>query len=386
VDSISVRGRMSSKRLRIAVSGGLLAGLSVLVYVSGAVGAPLRARTVHLRGIAYEFNNVHTVLSRATIRVAEFPKLRATVQRDGRYDLQVPDRARVTPYIVDPGYHTIYLQTFTTTGENLANVNFQTPTEGVYRALVALLKVPVDAHGNLVACAIVSTFSTRNVRDLRFAQFIAYGAHGVADATATAAPALPGPVYFNDNVVPEPSQTASSRDGGVVWTNVPAGVYMIAAHDPVTRFASFVATCRPGRVVNANPPWGLYELGLPNPARVLAGWSVSGTRTQATSLRAQKLPRGATVRLSCTGRACPFGAQTFRSRAAAFDIRRAIGAQNLRFAAGNTLEVSITAHAFNGLVVRWLAASRHAPTRTTLCVPLGYATPRLHCPAAPAQH
>ncbi len=167
---------------------------------------------------------------------------------------------------------------------------------------------------------------------------------------------------------------------------MPAGVYTIAAHDPVTRFASFVATCRPGRVVNANPPWGLYELALPNPARTLVDWSVAGTRTQATSLRVQKLPPGATVRLSCTGRACPFGTRTFRPRAAAFDIRRAIGAQNLRLAAGNTLQVAITAHAFNGLVVRWLAARGHAPTRTTLCVPLGYATPRGRCPAAPAPH
>jgi hypothetical protein len=373
---------MSSNLLRIAVRVGLLVGVSLVVWGFGAVGAHSRAGTVHLRGTAYEFNNVHTVLSGATIRVAEFPKLQATVRQDGRYDLQVPDSARVTPYIVDPGYHTIYLQTFTTNGENLANVNFQTPTEAVYRALVALLNVPVDSQGNLVACAIVSTFSTRNVRDLSFAQFIAYGAHGVAGATATTAPTLPRPVYFNDNVVPDPAQTSSSKDGGVVWTNVPAGVYTITGHDPVTRFASFVATCRPGRVVNANPPWGLHELGLPNRARILAGWSVRGTQTQATSLSVQKLPAGASVGLSCTGRGCLFGTRTFRARAAAFDIRRAIGGRNLRLTAGDTLQVTVTAHAFNGLVVRWTAASGRAPTRTTRCVPLGYATPRPRCPTA----
>ena len=50
-------------------------------------------------------------------------------------------------------------------------------------------------------------------------------------------------------------------DGGVVWTDVPAGAYTIRASDPSTRFGSFVATCKPGRIVNANPPWGLYELG-----------------------------------------------------------------------------------------------------------------------------
>lgn len=371
---------MASKLLRLAISSASLVVVGVAVGGFGVAGARLRAATVQLGGTAYEFNNAHTLLSGATIRVAEFPKLRATVQPDGRYALRVPDHARVTPYIVDPGYHTVYLQTFTTDGENLVNVNFQTPTEAVYRGLVALLKVPVDSHGNLVACAIVSTFSTRNVRDLSFAQFIAYGAHGVAGATATGAPALPKPVYFNDNVVPDPAQTTSSKDGGVVWTNVPTGVYTITAHDPRTRFASFVATCRPGRVVNANPPWGLHELGLPNHARFLALWTIRGTRTQVTSLGVRGLPPDAVIRLGCTGRGCLFGARTFRPQVKAFDISRAIGGGKLRLTAGDVLQVAVSAHAFNGLVVRWRTMRGRAPTRTTLCVPLGDTTPRRQCP------
>jgi len=378
----SVPGRMTSKLLGSAVRVGSFVVVGVLVCGFGVVDARLQAGTVQLRGTAYEFNNVHTLLRGATIRIAEFPELRATVQPDGRYDLQVPDHARVTPYIVDPGYHAIYLQTFTTNGEDLVNVNFQTPTEAVYRGLVALLKVPVDSQGNLAACAIVSTFSTRNVRDLSFAQFIAYGAHGVAGATASATPVLPTPVYFNQNVVPDPAQTASSKDGGVVWSNVPAGVYTITAHDPGTRFASFVATCRPGRVVNANPPWGLYELPLPNHAEILADWSVRGTQTQATSLGLRGMPARAVVRLSCVGRGCLFSARTFRPRSTAMDIRRATGGAKLRLTAGDVLQIAVSAHAFNGLVVRWTAAKGRAPTRTTLCVPLGYATPRRHCPTA----
>jgi hypothetical protein len=378
----SLPGRMTPKLFRLAVRVSSLAVVGLLVWSFGTGSARLRAGTVHLRGTAYEFNNVHTLLSGATIRVAEFPKLRATVQGDGRYDLRVPDRARVTPYIVDPGYHTIYLQTFTTNGEDLANVNFQTPTDVVYRGLVALLKVPVDSQGNLVACAIVSTFNTRNVRDLSFAQFIAYGAHGVAGATATSTPALPKPVYFNENVLPDPAQTASSKDGGVVWTNVPAGVYAISARDPVTRFASFVATCRPGRVVNANPPWGLHELALPNRARITASWSLRGTQTQVRSLGARGLPTHAVVRVSCAGRGCPFGARTFRPGTKALDIRRSIGGGKLLLTAGDALQVAVSAHAFNGLVVRWIAAEGRAPTRTTLCIPLGYAMPRRHCPTA----
>ncbi len=373
---------MTPRLLRFAVGLGSLVVVGVLVSSVGIVSARSSAVTVHLRGTAYEFNNVHTVLSGATIRVAEFPKLRATVRPDGRYDLRVPDHARVTPYIVARGYHTIYLQTFTTSGEDLVNVNFQTPTDAIYRALAALLKVPLDSRGNLVACAIVSTFNTRNVRDLSFAQFIAYGAHGVAGATATGAPALPRPVYFNENVVPDPAQAASSKDGGVVWSNVPTGVYTITAHDPRTRFASFVATCRPGRVVNANPPWGLHELALPNHARITAGWSVRGTRAQVTSLGVRGLPTGAVVRVSCAGRRCPLGVRTFRPRARTLDIRRALRGAKLGLPAGDVLQVVVSAHAFNGLVVRWTVARGRAPTRTELCIPLGDAAPRPRCPAA----
>jgi hypothetical protein len=373
---------MPSKLLRLAGLIGSLVLTAVLVCGLGVVSARVRTSTVDIRGTAYEFNNSHTFLTGATIRVVEFPKLQATVGPDGRYNLQVPDHARVTPYIVDPGYHTIYLQTFSTDGENLVNVNFQTPTEGVYRALAALLKVPLDSQGNLRACAIVSTFSTRNVRGLSFAKFSAYGAHGVPGATATASPSLGKPVYFNKNVLPDPTRTKSSKDGGVLWTNVPAGVYTITGHDPATRFASFVATCRPGRVVNANPPWGLHELALPNPARISARWSVHGGRTRATSLSVRQLPTGAIIDVSCAGLGCTFGTRTFRPGGPSFDLRRAVGSARLELQAGDQLSVKVSAEAFNAVVVRWLAARGREPTRSRLCVPLGNVRARQHCPTA----
>lgn len=360
----------------------LAGALAVPAIAMGALRAGGEAAaqpTVHLRGTAYEFNNVRKLLAGATIRVAELPRLKAVVRRNGTYDLAVPDRARITPYIRAAGHHTIYLQTFTTGGEDLANVNFQTPTEDVYRALVALLNVPVDEHGELVDCAVVSTFNTKNVRDLGYAGFIAYGAHGVAGATATGRPTLPKPDYFNESVVPDPAQRDSSKDGGVVWTRVPAGVYTITAHSPRTRFASFAATCRPGRVVNANPPWGLHELAPPNPARVAATWSLHGSRIALRSLTVRALPRKAVVRAACSGPGCPFARRTFAPAGAGLDLRRALGAAASRLRAGQTLEVAVSAHAFNGTVVRWRIGTGRAPAPTTLCVPLGNTLPRRRC-------
>jgi len=223
--------------------------------------------TVHLRGTAYEFNSVHTMLSGAVIKVEEYPTLQAIVGADGKYDISVPSRAKkVTPYITITGYYGVHLQTFTMAGKSLDNVNFQTPTDAVAKFMMMILNIapvdPLSAAWRVKDCAIVSTFSTKNVHGLDYAHFIAYGAHGVAGATAKASPKLSGvsaPVYFNENVTPDRKQKSSSVDGGVIFTRVPAGTYTITASHKTAKFASFKATCKPGWVVNANPPWGLYQ-------------------------------------------------------------------------------------------------------------------------------
>jgi hypothetical protein len=331
---------------------------------------------VHIRGTAYEFNNAGVRLGVATIRVAERPRIHATVRRDGSYDLVVPDRSNITPYITATGYHTIYLQTFRTAGEDLARVNFQTPRESIYRALAALLEVPLDEHGELRQCGIVSTFNTRNVRDLSFGGFTRYGAHGVAGATAFATPALPPPVYFNEDVIPDPLQQLSSIDGGVIWTRVPNGVFRITARHPATRFASFVATCKPGRVVNANPPWGLHELGKRNTARVSLTWS----GTQLRRFRVTALPPRATVRLSCSGNGCPFRSRSIESDGgSAIDLLDDVGAASRQVTAGQTLEVRVSAHAYDGKLVRYRLRSGPRPSAVIRCVPLGNTKPRRHC-------
>ena len=359
-----------------AVAATLLSVALALLATAPAAGA----KTVHIRGTAYEFNNTGVRLGGATIRVAERPRLRATVGRDGTYDLAVPDRATVTPYIVAAGHHTIFLQTFRTAGEDLDRVNFQTPTEGIYRALAALLAVPLGPGGELRACAIVSTFSTRNVRDVSFRQFTAYGAHGLAGATAFATPELPAPIYFNENVIPDPAQQRSSIDGGVVWTGVRAGVYRVRARHPSTRFASFVATCRPGRVVNANPPWGLHELGRQMPASVSALWSVSGTHVRLRRLRVAKVPVGAIVRISCAGGRCPFKRRTVtKQESTRVDLLPALGRAARRLRAGQRLKVLVTAHAYDGKLVHWRLRTGRLPKRVTRCIPLGKTKPRPRC-------
>ena len=355
---------------------------AALVAVAAALlatPAGAAARKVHLRGTAYEFNKTDVLLRGATIRVAEYPRLRAKVGAGGRYDLAVPDRASVTPYIVAAGHRTIYLQTFRTAGEDLDRVNFQTPTDGIYRALAALLAVPLDPSGQVRDCAIVSTFSTRSVRDLSFPQFTAFGAHGVAGASAFATPALPAPIYFNEDVVPDPAQERSSIDGGVIWTSVPAGTYRIRARHRSARFASFLATCRPGRVVNANPPWGLHELGKAMPALVSARWSAAATGARPSRLRVARLPAAATVRVSCAGPRCPFRRRTVAKPGRTLDLLGTLGHAAGKLRAGQTLEVLVSAHGYDGKLVRWRLGRAGAPKSVTRCVRLGTTKPRKRC-------
>ncbi|MCW2982821.1 MAG: hypothetical protein JWR63_391 [Conexibacter sp.] len=345
----------------------VLAGLGAVALAAGAV--PAAAQPVHLRGTAYEFNDVKVRLGGAQVRVAEDPTLGATVKADGRYDLEVPDGRRVTPYINAAGHHTIYLQTFTTGGQDLERVNFQVPSDAIYRALAALLSVPVGADGNPVGCAIVSTFSTRDVRDVGFDAFTGYGAHGIAGATAFATPALPAPIYFNKQVVPDRAQPSSSEDGGVIWPVVAPGTYTIHARHRTTAFAPFTATCAAGRIVNANPPWGLHQLGKANPTTI----RVRRSGDRIAGLRLTEVPRGAAVTATCSGTGCPFTTRTLARAMQGPTLTLALPGRGIHRA--QTLSVLVTAHAHDGRLVRFTGG-----TSTTLCVPLGETKPRKRCP------
>lgn len=58
--------------------------------------------------------------------------------------------------------------------------------------------------------------------------------HGDAGATVVASPALGvGPIYFNEQVQPDPTQQLTSLDGGVAWINMPVGnTYYATASKP----------------------------------------------------------------------------------------------------------------------------------------------------------
>jgi len=264
---------------------GALAMVGVaLVGIAGTQAASAAApKTVKISGRAYVFNHMDTYISGATVKVREFPKLSTVTDELGDYELRVPNDRNVTPYILSgeglltrhasptddsptgqaqTHWNEIDLQTFHTRGRDIVNANFQAPGDVEYEGLKALLQVPAREDGRPEQCAIVTTASQRDVRGVDYPTFWAntFGGHGVPGATAVARPSLGKPVYFNEFVIPDVTESETSEDGGIIWPVVPAGTYRVVTSSPGARFASFLATCKPGRVVNANPPWGAYEL------------------------------------------------------------------------------------------------------------------------------
>ncbi|TNF35712.1 MAG: hypothetical protein EP329_05950 [Deltaproteobacteria bacterium] len=210
---------------------------------------------VTLSGTAYAFAAQDPVEG-AVVRIDELPELTATSDANGYWELDVPEGATVTPWVSHPDYLDMYAQTYADVDAPIGDIYFQMVTPFIYQALSAILEVTPDPE----KCQVSSTVSEKAVQGVTFAQFIAHGAHGVAGATVTIDPPVAEVVYFNKNVAPDRSLTETSRDGGVVWTNLDPGVYVLRATHPDTAFAEVTVTCTAGRFVNPSPPQGLAEL------------------------------------------------------------------------------------------------------------------------------
>lgn len=221
------------------------------------------ATTAHIRGTAYTFNTPDPI-SGATIRVEELPDVSAVTGADGSYELEVPYGSRVTAYIEAEGHHSIHVQTFVLDAEHdgaeLDGVNFQTPSDPIYDGLRALMASITGRDPFEDGCAIVTTVGDARMVGMPFAEFIEFHPHGVEGAVARLEPEVVAPIYFNDDVLPDPAQATSSIDGGVIWVNVPPGEYTLHAEKAGTEFVEVLVRCEQDWVVNANPVWGLHAI------------------------------------------------------------------------------------------------------------------------------
>lgn len=206
-------------------------------------------------GDAIPFNIGNTKrLAGATVWVLEHPEKRMVTGEDGHFAFDgIPVGSEATFVLEKAGYHLIQTGTHRVPREGLRLVTFQVVSDDVFDAFAGVVGIAPDPND----CQIATTV-TRVGRSLYDP-----GAHGEAGATVTIDPPLPaanGPIYFNSNVVPDRSRTETSDDGGVVFVNVPPGVYVLEAHKPGVEFLPVTITCRAGLLVNSSPPWGLQAL------------------------------------------------------------------------------------------------------------------------------
>ena len=281
----------------------------------------------------------------------------------------MPNRATVTPYIVAPGYHTIYLQTFRTAGQDLRNVNFQTPTDDVYRALTSLLNVPLDANGDVAQCAVVSTFNTRNVRDLDYKGFRAYGAHGVAGATGHAPAAAAADLLQRaGHPRPRPARLLRRRRrrvgrrarGDLPDRRAGAGHGLRFVHRDL----------RAGPRDQCQPALGPVP-ALPRQP----GEDPRALERHAAGV-GDRQPAAAAVHPArdLRGLGLPFTARVMRARGSSATVLR-----NTRFGAGQVLDVAAFSHAYNAAVGRYRITGSGTPRGRTMCIPDGMNRPQARC-------
>jgi len=220
--------------------------------------------------------------------VLEQPELTTTTNEDGEFTVAgIPVGSQATFVLEHEDHPLTYTKTLTIPDSDIEDLTFQIPTNTLFGLIeFGLVGAGVIEGVDASTCQIVSTFT-------RYGKTIGDdGAHGEAGAVLTVAPANNaeyGPVYFNDEVLPDPSRSYSSIDGGVLLLNVDPGDYTLSAacvENPSDLYDDFLAEyppekypdedlrcqtedvefepvlmkCRPGVFLNASPSYGLQAL------------------------------------------------------------------------------------------------------------------------------
>jgi hypothetical protein len=189
-----------------------------------------------------------------SVSVLEMPEYTTTTVEDGYFIIEdLPVDQEITLVLEAEGFPTTHTKTFTLTDQDIEEVTFQVPNLGLYEALAAVLEVELSDE----KCQLVST-----VTFLGGSLYLP-DAHGEADATVAIDPPDPnadGPIYFNEDVIPDRSWEMTSSDGGIVFVNTEPGDYILTATKENVVFEEVKLKCRPGVLANASPPHALQVL------------------------------------------------------------------------------------------------------------------------------
>lgn len=220
----------------------------------------------------------------ATVSILEMPELSTTTNDQGEFTIAgIPSGTDATFVLEHEDYPLAQTKTHTVPTDDVTDLTFQVPSNDLY----ALIEIGLEITSDPDKCQMVSTFTRlgKTIGDS--------GPHGQAGAVLGIelpddASIEEGPIYFNEDVLPDPTRSYSSLDGGVLILNADPGEYTLSAScvsDPDlveeffaeypaeempdddlrcqtedVEFESVRMKCRGGVFVNASPSYGLQAL------------------------------------------------------------------------------------------------------------------------------
>lgn len=215
---------------------------------------------ITVRGRAYNFGPTGGASMRgAVIRVLEHPERCVTLRDNNDFAFGGFAAGEPVSLTLDhPDYAPIQTGTHLVPETGIDRITFQAPTWGIYRLMAtAAREIPLPDRCQIAATVTAVGLSIDSPTP----------SHGEAGATVTIDPVPTegvGPIYFNyygpGSILPDRALRETTRDGGVLWLNVPPGEYTLTAHKAGMRFTQARFRCRAGVLVNASPPMGLQAL------------------------------------------------------------------------------------------------------------------------------
>jgi len=210
---------------------------------------------ISVSGTATIFGHACNVIPEAKIHVFERPDIKTVSAEDGTFYLDGFRAGEDVSLIIEaPGMFPTQLATMVPGNTGVENLTFQVPWNAFTRGLAWLTGLDPDLN----KCQVATTVT--RINDYEMPQCSAAGEPG---AVVTIDPPLSpdhGPVYFDENTIPDSTMSETSVDGGVVFSDVPPGEYVLRAQKEGVVFSEVRIKCHPHMLVNASPPWGIQAI------------------------------------------------------------------------------------------------------------------------------
>lgn len=226
--------------------------------VTSTTGGEPGGAGVTVSGNAFSFTLAGGRIEGAYVTANEHPTWCARTGADGDFELDgVEVGSDLTLRLHHEDYPLLQIGTHTVPAEGMERLTFQAPDHDTYRLMAQVARVRPDPSLCQIAATVTEVGRSLYTTD--------WPSHGEAGATVALAPD-PGvaPIYFeylgDGTILPNRDLTETTRDGGILFLNVPPGDYVLSASKPSVTFTDVRVHCEAGLLVNPSPPWSLQAL------------------------------------------------------------------------------------------------------------------------------